>query len=536
MSTSKPDFRTALATVADRWLPRLLTSACRDSTSPLHGCFDRDWWHYRIRDFPSIILQQGALALHAAAQLKVNAREREGLQSLAAAACRFWNQRAQRRGAFEEYYPWEQGYPPLAFGTLAVMKLAAAGVVPTQDVRAGAEIACAQLRRRFEGHAANQQIAGLAALAWIKRLFPDLLANADFDTLVTRSLALQTEEGWFVEYGGPDLGYLSVTVDCLWDLADATNDLRFHASVERAIDCLQTFTAVTPGRSLGMHNARNTDYLVPYGLVRAALQLPRSAPAAKAILHRLFAHADTPQHFLGAIDDRYISHYIGQSVMRAALLLEQAPGAEFAPVDLPTRIRRLTASGHWLQVEERRSLIVSLRKGGILTMGDGVRGYSDFGWTVTDGHRQWISHWWSDAWRIGEAAGLLTVEGQLVEHVETSVTPLKHLVLRCLSFAFGRHLISALKRRLIFEKTSSKIGFRREIRIADDSLQILDRFTNLPESAQVITAPRSSKRHVASADSFHPEDLGAGIGLELQRTYARQSNLLTVTTVIKTPP
>ena len=47
---------------------------------------------------------------------------------------------------------------------------------------------------------------------------------SEFEELTKKSLALQNNEGWFYEYGGPDLGYLSVTIDCLWDLFDATKD------------------------------------------------------------------------------------------------------------------------------------------------------------------------------------------------------------------------------------------------------------------------------------------------------------------------
>ena len=81
--------------------------------------------------------------------------------AIAAASARFWNARAQKHYAFEEYYPWEQGYPPLAFATLAVAKLADQGVVAVEDVRDGLRIAARQLRTRFEAQAGNQQVAGL---------------------------------------------------------------------------------------------------------------------------------------------------------------------------------------------------------------------------------------------------------------------------------------------------------------------------------------------------------------------------------------
>ena len=44
------------------FLPRILSQCCRDANSPAFGCFDRNFWHYRMRDFSSIILQQGGYA------------------------------------------------------------------------------------------------------------------------------------------------------------------------------------------------------------------------------------------------------------------------------------------------------------------------------------------------------------------------------------------------------------------------------------------------------------------------------------------
>ena len=52
-------FRQLLA----EFLPRILSQCCRDANSPSFGCFDRYFWHYRMRDFSSIILQQGGYAV-----------------------------------------------------------------------------------------------------------------------------------------------------------------------------------------------------------------------------------------------------------------------------------------------------------------------------------------------------------------------------------------------------------------------------------------------------------------------------------------
>jgi hypothetical protein len=53
----------------------------------------------------------------------------------------------------------------------------------------------------------------------------------------------------------------------------------------------------------------------------------------------------------------------------------------------------------------------------------------------------------------------------------------------------------------------------------------------LPDEAEVKRAPRSSRRHVASADSYHEEDLGlVSLGVLLQESQKVAGKMLEVTT------
>ncbi len=500
---SGTDLHAPLLAVARNWLPRILTQVCRDPTSPLYGCADRNWWHYKIRDFSSIILQQAGYALHQAAKLPEWQADREALDAIAAASARFWNLRAHKHYAFEEYYPWEQGYPPLAFATLAVAKLAHDGVVPVDEVRAGLRIAARQLRSRFEDKAANQQVAGLAALAWVDKVLPDEADASAFAAQKAETLALQHEEGWYWEYDGPDVGYLAVTIDCLWDLYDATGDADFRTSIARALAYMAAYPAAAPN-GIGLHNSRNTDYLVPYGIIRSALEgeeAERRDAAAVAIW--AFAKADGDDHTYAATDDRYICHYIGHSVLRALALL--GPSKRLSASDDRGEPRLLDGCGHYLEP----GLIVSASKGGIVTLTSETGEASDFGWIVARGKTQFVTHWWSPDWSFRAEEGGVTVEGRMFSHREKLSTPFKHIVLRVLSFVLGRRLIAILKRVLIFKRGGkAEPGFTRRIRRDGRALEIIDRITGLQAGDSLLRAPRASKRHVASADSFHAQDLG----------------------------
>lgn len=486
------------------WMPRILTQIDRDPTSSTFGCCDRNWWHYKIRDFSSIILQQAGYAAYICSEHPQWKSEREGLRQLSAAAARFWSRHVNAKQSFDEYYPFEAGYPPLAFSTLAAMKLVHHGLLDRAEVEPGARLAARLLQQRFEAKAANQQMAGTAALLWVGRVFPSLVNREHVARVIDNTLALQTDEGWFWEYDGPDLGYLSVTIDCLWDAFDASGDQRFIEAATRAMRYIETMTRLTEA-NIGMHNARNTDYIVPYGLVRLALtgHLPE-AGLAHALVTRLYTPQPDQPHFFYPTDDRYICHYIGPSVLRASLLLQNAkllPEQPEIPPPAPSSIV-FPEAGHVLTPQA----MISLKKGGIITMKHpGGMLATDLGWTFKERGRQYVSHWWSGTWQIAKTDKGWRVTGPLVPCRELISSPLKHVVLRMISRLFGATIIGRLKKMMIFRRHDSAYQFQRDIEWMNNGILLIDTITPPPVTTPQ-PAPRASRRHVASADSFHAED------------------------------
>lgn len=522
------------ATIA-QLMPRILTQASRDPNSATFGACDRDWWHYRIRDFPSAILQQAAWTIWLAAELPMFAAEREALTRWAVAGCRFWNQRAVRFGAFEEYYPWERGYPVAAFSARAVLKLLEAGVVKADDLRAGVAVAAEQLLRRFETEAANQQVAGLAALALIRKYFPELVPAGELATQIDRTLALQHAEGWFEEYGGPDLAYLSVALDALWDLADVTGEGRFRAAAGRAL-CFMHLQVAAIGASVGMCNARNTDYVLPYGIVRFLRDGNREEQGLAAFLFTtLYGNIDNPEHFLHAVDDRYLCHYTGHSLLRAWHFVRQLDVAALpVPVPLPEGERLLDGAGQVVRLGGTGglSVILALRKGGVFSARLGAQRCADFGWIVRRGGAQFVTHWWGSNWTWRRAEdGSWVISGHLAPHRETLSNPWNHLALRAASFVCGEQLIPWLKSALIFKRRQSPLYFERQVTLTGRAIVVRDELRGLTPGAEVLVAPRASKRHVSSADGFQHEDLKLAQGVDVVHDARRNGDVFRAETI-----
>ena len=497
----------------DQSIPRLLTQCGRDKDSDGYGSFDRNWWHYKIRDFSSIILQQGGLALSLAAELPVWREYKNELNQLAKESAKFWNRRAVNYGAFEEYYPWEQGYPPLAFSTLAVLKLVDRKVVNYGDIQSGVSKAVQQLKERFESQAANQQVAGVAALAYIKKHDPSLVSEDDFNAILGKTLSLQNEDGWFVEYGGPDLGYLSVTIDCLWDLYDVTGNIDVIRAAEKALEFIYKFMEL-PVPGAGMHNSRNTDYIVTYGISRF-LGSPQFGGYAKRVIEQLLINASEKEHFLNAIDDRYLSHYIGCSMIATANVLLKKYESDSPGITNVDKKHIIESSGHLIVNPNngfKYSSLISLLKGGIVSLWpkNGRGGVEDFGWRYQYKGVVYVTHWWDQTMDVeyDESGTVFSIQGKFIPYSEVKSSPLKHFILRSMSLFFGGAIIGVLKRRMIF-KTAAKnsASFVRRVELGRSSVNVHDSFYEVPEESKVYCAGRSSIRHVASADSFHFEDL-----------------------------
>lgn len=484
---------------------RVLTQIDRDPDSPTFGCFDRNYWHYKIRDFPSAILQQGIFILEAIRCQRVAlVAPIAAIESWCLGAMNALLRQVDRQGGVDEYYPFERSYPAAAFGLYALCRVLYDWQSAPQLLAA---IDWAALQRlvnhvagRTEEQASNQQATGLAGLALAAKLDHLSLPEGIVEQHATRLMDAQDPEGWFNEYGGPDFGYLTVTLDALVDYHEATRDSRAAAAIARAVNFLATLVGAD-GRLPSTLNSRNTDYVVPYGLVRAAANNLQAA----WLVETLFEDIDQPTHPVWATDDRYHCHYIFASVIRSLPYLEaMKPGQ--AP---PRHSTWLPGCGYWIywSPDHQWTAYVAAHKGGLVRIHRrGLRAIADYGWRV---HRQgslWTTNWWSCHWMIQQTNQTLWVQGSAKKAQFHTATPAKHAVLRMLAWILRDKLIPLLKRVMIFRPSSGDGPvFERTVQINEQGIRIQDRLGAFT-GATAVPSPRQNLRHVASADSFNPEE------------------------------
>ena len=495
--------------------PRVLTQIDKDSDSATYGSCDRNRWHLKIRDFDSAILQQTGLTLTLLYQLDFPGNiyyNNENVKKWAIASVHYWAKIQLKDGSFNEYYPNEHGFPPSAFSLYSTCEICLRLGMADEYIRNKIHKTARYLCRTIEEKACNQEMASIAGLYNAYKVLGEDWILDGCTKKLDRILAQQSEEGWFPEYGGADIGYLSVCLDMLCEYYRMSGNERVVRPIQNTVEFLKYF--VHPDVSAGgEYGSRNTAYFLPAGL-EIAISLGISN--AYAIKAKLFSAENFPNYFLNSVDERYVSHYLLHSFLRAMeyevkneLNLNEIP---LIPCDSNEVSRYFDKSGLLIFGNEKYYSIVSLSKGGVIYIYDKLKlCFIDCGYRVSYGKALASCTSWQDASYTysfaAESGTVAVIDGYMNKIKLKSSSPFLLFGLRVAAFIFGRRLIGYLKGKVIFVDNHDDIRFRREICFGDTSVEVKDELFSPKKDVIFESADNMSMRHVASGKFFSLADL-----------------------------
>ncbi len=208
---------------ANAW--RLITMQDGDPLSPSFGCFHYAYWRDKTSEFPDARFQEAGATLGMLASGKFDSLaaseslpDRERLYGGFSAGLEQLRRQQYKEGCFDEWYKGERGFAVTEFTAIAYGL--AARLLDEQIERADRDVLEHVLRAsgtwlaaRRDKVKANHQAAAAAALALIWKVTGDDIYRDAAKDALQDTLARQTDEGWFPEIGGMDLGYCSVLLD-----------------------------------------------------------------------------------------------------------------------------------------------------------------------------------------------------------------------------------------------------------------------------------------------------------------------------------
>jgi len=488
-------------------IPRILTNLDRDPDSPTYGCFDRNYWHYKVHDYSSGLLQQSMLSLCLVYSydfkdnIYYNNRQ---ILNYTIAAIDFCTKIQHSDGSFDEYWAGERSIPSTAFTLYAICETCDRLNYLPENVVVTIKKAVGFLRKHPEKEALNQEVASIAAISYASKLLGDdeasKLADSKFETL----LGEQKKEGWFSEYGGLDVGYLTVNLDYMIRYYEITHNERALGSAKKMLNIIKYF--VHPDGSFGgEYCTRNTEYFVPYGME----YLRDHCDIAKKIICKLMQYINRDSSYLNlSLDERYILHYVNPSYVKSLLIYKDD---EVCKEKLPYENdfeKHLEEAHIYVKSNKCYYFICNISKGGVFKVFDktNLQFSTDCGYRLSfDGHL-YVNEWPDNNEFVIES-NYLQIKSNFLRTKMIKQSSVKLLALRVLSKLLGYKMIPITKKILIFNKGSSDMILTRRLNLNESTIVIIDSFDVGNRIVQARSSSGLSVRHTASSRFFQISSL-----------------------------
>jgi hypothetical protein len=466
--------------------PRLLGLLNRNISSEGYGCFDRDFWHYNTVDIACARKQEAVLTLTLLYLIKHEDnkyyRSKEILCYIRAAML-FWTRIQNKNGSFNEWYPNEHSFVVTSFSTYAVSE----SLLHLKDeilqdeystvVRALIK-AGNWLISRNEPRVMNQQTGAAVSLLNLYLITNEskyLDSSRDKISLLNQR---QSEEGWFIEYGGPDIGYLSLAIDYLCKYYDKTKDEQVKKIVDHSLSFITYF--IQPNLVAGgEYTSRNTEYLIPSGF-EAASKTNKDAFFAASVVRKALLTTNSFPHLL---DDRYLT-YNGytwlQAYFNANRDIDETVEDNITSHFNKSFTKYFEESGLLIINNDQKHIVINVKKGGAFRLFDKKTGrtYSDSGILVKSNGKWYTSGWLAET-DNNISNDVITVSGNMWKVPDKTINTVRYVALRLFQMTLGLSSFISLwmKERLrdiLITKTEpSDIRYKRTLSFKSGSGELL---------------------------------------------------------------
>lgn len=500
-------------------IPTLLTLQDRNPHSPTFGCFDRNFWHYRIIDFPSGMAQEMVWPLALASELEIPSNPYVGSDALrrwAEAGIAFGMNSAHADGSCDDYFPFERAGGAASFSLLAFIETYK---ILGLDNEQFLEFFIRRTRWLENFHESGKLTNHQALIAIIFELMNDLTGTDEWthgrDQRIERILSWQHEEGWFQEYEGFDPGYQTITISLLAWLDDLRPELGLRPALVRAVD-IAGDVIYPDGAYGGELGSRNTYNYFPHGFEVVGRWEPSALATNDRFLAGLRAGRESSH-----TDDHHIQHHVWNYL----LAWRDAQPRTGEPLPPRTQGRTIRPSAGF--VVERRGdteLYLNTRKGGVFRLYRDdllVAADAQISVMVNEGKaaRNAVAHL-VDEYDVVVDNESITISGQMGWAKHTQMTSTRLVALRLVMKTIGRwspNLIRRfLQRILIVGKKKAPLRFRRRLTWKGSRLIVTDQLTLEPgtDVTDATIEPAQGSIYVTMSRTFQQAQLEPGHALE----------------------
>jgi hypothetical protein len=344
----------------------------------------------------------------------------------------------------------------------------------------------------------NQEMAAIAAIRYAAKL----LRNKEYETIAGKRfndlLRMKMQEGWFSEYGGLDISYLTVNLDFMIRYYELTNNKDALETAKQVVEFIQYF--IHPDGSLGgEYGTRNTEYFAPYGIE----YLKRYCPVSHAIIQSTLGYIHQDGYLNLNCDERYYLHYLSHSFMKSLLLYSDNPCDCSLPHEKNFE-KIFNESKIFIKSTPHYYFIINFSKGGVFK----VMNKHTYQMSTDCGYRLHLSRDMyvtelpqQNHYSFHENQIEMVCKFSKMNFARQSTTKL--LLLRLMSSILGFQTIHVLKKLMIFGNGGNNdLKLNRIITFEEDKINIFDIIDIGKMSGVLRLSNGLSIRHTASSRFF----------------------------------
>jgi len=469
-------YRDLFAREALAQIPKLLTLLDRNRHSPTYGCFDRNFWHYKIIDFPSGMAQEFVWPLALAYDTDVPDNpfyQQQVIRDWVEAGILYAAQSSHKDGSCDDYFPYERASGAAAFSLLACIEsYTLLGLDNPAALRFFTRRADWLAHHHESGQLTNHQ----ALIVLCLELLSKLLQTSKWDRAIAqrleRVLSWQSSEGWFQEYEGCDPGYHTLTISCLARIYQLRPDVRLKEALIKAVQLAAHF--LHPNGSYGgEYTSRNTYNFFPHGFELVGRWMPEALGINDGFLTGL-AKGFAPCY----ADDHIIGHHTWNYLLAWRDFVANRP----APISRPTGRLWLKEAKILIDRRQTTELYLALNKGGVFKL------FRDNQLIASDTQislqvrekgkvKNCVAHLIA-GYQVNVSDDEITIKGQLGWAKQKQMTPLNLLILRIVMLTVGRFFPNLIRKllqtMLITGKKNAPFRFRRQLRWENEQWCVTD--------------------------------------------------------------
>lgn len=506
--------------IALQSINRTLNLLDRNTYSKTFGCFDKYYWHFKTKDFPSSSYQMGVEFL---ARLWNDSHKdnifykNPQLLNWIKASIRYTCSIQHKDGSFDEWYPNERGWAGPTSYVIHALTNAYQIVEKELDneltkiakncfLKAGEFL----MKQKEGAKLANHYALFLLSLYEISEVTSSSEIKSKFKSYIKNFESFISEEGWSIEYDSVDFGYNLATLSFLARLDKIYPHPLFKKYAEKSFDFLSYF--FYPDGSFGGLGSRETIHLYPFALKYWG----QSLPTAKQIYNHLQNKKAFEKLTPSDQDDHYlfyrISEYLEADNIQNRLQIDNKFCMPFTSKKIFKKY--FSKAGFFIEKSDDFYFVSNMKKGGALRIYNTHTEkciLKNNGWILKQKSQLMTSFWYSEDNQIKIEDRQISIKGKSAILTQKYFNSWKFIIFRITNIlAINYKLAFFLKKmvRLVLITQRKRAGFlyERLIQFEKEKITIEDHL-KCKKTEKIFYGGGFSIRYVPQSNYFEQSDI-----------------------------